>query len=76
MSDDDRKLEELRGEMEAEKLPDAVASLPGKAQDAAQQAAAKATKQLDTLGDTIREHPLASVAIGVGVGYLLGHLTT
>ena len=76
MSDDDRKLEELREELEAGKVPETVSALPGKAQEAAHQAASQAGKQLDTLGDVIREHPLSAVAIGVGVGYLLGHLTT
>ena len=76
MSDDARKLEELREEMEADKMPDAVTGLPGRAQEAAHQAATQASQQMDTLGGVIREHPLTAVAIGLGVGYLLGHLTT
>lgn len=73
---DEQKLDELRGEMDAQKLPETVTNLPGQAQEAVQQAAAKANEQLGTLADKVREHPLAAVAVAVGIGYLLGHVTT
>ena len=73
---DEQKLDELRDEMEQQKLPETVTSLPGQAQQAARGVAAQAGEQLGTLADTVREHPLSSVAIAVGIGYLLGHITT
>lgn len=73
---DEQKLDELRDEMDAQKLPDRVTRLPGQAQEAARTAAAQAGEQIETLADKVREHPLTAVAIAVGIGYLLGHLTT
>lgn len=33
-----------------------------------------AGEKVDTLGDIMQKHPLATIAIGLGVGYVIGRL--
>ncbi len=73
---DEHRLEELRGELEAQKLPDSVTGLPGRAQEAAQEAAHTAREQAGRVAGSvsgmIREKPFAAVAAALGAGYLVG----
>jgi len=41
---------------------------------AASTARATAGEKVDTMGDMMQKHPLATIAIGLGVGYVLGRL--
>ncbi|MBI0434899.1 glycine zipper domain-containing protein [Roseomonas sp. KE0001] len=65
-----RKVEDL---ME-EQITPAVSRAAGKAQHLAQRAKSTARHEADHAVDFMRERPLATVAVAVGVGFLIAQL--
>jgi uncharacterized protein YjbJ (UPF0337 family) len=63
----------------AGRVQEAVGQVAGDAKTRAEglynQAAGQAQQQIVRLGDVIKEQPIVSVLIALGIGYLLGRLT-
>jgi ElaB/YqjD/DUF883 family membrane-anchored ribosome-binding protein len=78
VSDDAREeLAKLRAQVErlmSERVTPALAGAADQVQDYADRARASIEHQADALSDTVRERPLAAIAIAAVGGYLIGRL--
>jgi len=71
------ELARLRAQVERlmqDRVGPALSDAADKVQDYAHRARAGIETQTDALSATIRERPIAAVAIGAGVGFLIGRL--
>jgi uncharacterized protein YjbJ (UPF0337 family) len=59
-----------------EKVGDVIGDARTQAEGLYNQAAGQAQQQAAHLGDIIKDQPLISAAIAVGIGYLIGRLTS
>ena len=58
-----------------EAVGEAAGDIKTRAEGLYNQAAGEAQQQIVRLGDVIKEQPIVSVLIALGIGYLLGRLT-
>jgi len=63
------------GRREREAVGEAASDAATRAEGIYNQAAGEAQQQIVRLGDVIKEQPIVSVLIALGIGYLLGRLT-
>ena len=66
---------EMGGRMQ-QTIGDAIGDTKTAAAGLYNQAAGQAQQQAAKLGDVIKEQPIAAVVIALGIGYLLGRLTS
>jgi len=66
---------EMGGRMQ-QTIGDAIGETKTAAAGLYNQAAGQAQQQAAKLGDVIKEQPIAAVVIALGIGYLLGRLTS
>ena len=71
------RLDELRRKVDTlmhEQVNPAVSRVAHQAQDLAGQVSRTARREADTVAGVVRDRPVATIAVAVGVGYLLARL--
>ena len=74
MSDFQGTAREMGGRVQ-EKVGEYAGNARAQAQGLYNQAAGQAEQQISHLSDIIREQPITSALVAIGIGYLLGKLT-
>lgn len=75
MSETGGTAREMAGRVQ-QRVGEAAGDAKTQAEGLYNQAAGQAQQQVARLSDVIKEQPLASVLVALGIGYLLGRLTS
>ncbi len=73
------QIAQLRKQVEslmADRITPAVADAAGRVEQTARQASDFASEQAEMISDRVKEQPLMAILIAVGVGFLLGRISS